>query len=119
RNGVTLDVSGTNLRHNNGRTIYDHVNLTGYQSLHRRRGATVGHELNDCSGLLLEEHAGNMVRTTGANRSLRCLVGVRLQPRNQTFQVICRHALFRDDEPELLAISEIGWKSFNTSYCSV
>src|SRR5262245_63092538 len=33
-NGVALDVSGTHLRHSNGRTVYDHVNLTGHQSLH-------------------------------------------------------------------------------------
>jgi hypothetical protein len=80
-------------------SLVDHdVDLAGDEILHRGPSATVGHELEFRTGDVLEVDAADVGAAAVAGGSLRRGRGVRLEPADQIFQVLCRHGLPGDDE---------------------
>src|SRR5262249_47750971 len=73
--------------------IEKEINLAGQQIWNRGGAATIGHERELRSGLLLEEHGPK----TEADRlnPRRRLVGIGLQPGDQSVHVLCRQSLTR------------------------
>ena len=89
---------GTHLRDGIGGLVDHDVDLAGDKVLHRGAGAAVRHELEFCARDALEVDAADVGAAAVAGGPLRRGGGVRLQPTDQVFQVLCQYGFARDDD---------------------
>ena len=92
-----LDLAGAYLRKRiRGHVAHD-VDLSADQISYRRRTAAIGHELEAGPSVVLKINPAQMRSAPGADRRGRRLVRVRLEPRDQLLQILCRQILSCDD----------------------
>src|SRR5262249_22625244 len=124
-NSKSFDAAGTSLLHRIGRSIHDEVDISGYQILHRRTPAAIGHEPKASTGDLPKEVACDMPHTTDTGMPLACLVWICLQPGDELLQILCGHGFLRSDQQRSLAeqrdrfeiVSQIELKRIEGAIC--
>jgi hypothetical protein len=87
------------LRQGYGRLDDHQVDLAGHKILHGRTAAAIWHERKAGAGLFLKQDAGDM-RSRSRDR-LRRLVGVCLQPGDETLEVVGRHGFLCEDQERI------------------
>jgi hypothetical protein len=93
-----LDLPAADLRQRARRIVDDHVDLAGEERLHRGCRASIRHELEARAGGLLEEHTRHVLRAARTGGAFERLARVRLEPPDESLQVVRRHRVLRDDQ---------------------
>jgi hypothetical protein len=97
RDGIGLDLSLADLRHDGARLHYAEVDVPGDQILHDRGAAAIRHELEARAGELLKQQPRDVRRAADADGGQRRLAGAKLEPVDQLAHILGRHGGFGDD----------------------
>ena len=87
---IRLDLTAAHLRQRARHLVEHDVDLPGNQVLQHLGRAAIRHELEAGADRILEIDGGEVRRAAGAGRSDRHLVGFRLEPDDQLFQILRR-----------------------------
>src|SRR5439155_2488612 len=94
--------TGAHLRQGVDWAVNCQVDLPGYQILHGRGRAAVRHVLEASVSKVLEQNPTEVTDAADPCCALRGLVRVRLQPSDETFQVIGWHGLSCNNENRIV-----------------